>query len=177
MSIIQLTLDQCYEKLLSDIKIWCRFSSIDNLLPTPTDEEIKMAIKIALDDINSFPPKTGLNVESTVNSQDASYTLLMYGSCKNTLWTLLLDWTANGIDAQLDSLSLQSKRPDYESLFNLVKEEFNIRLENYKKSYGLKGVSTRTSGNNRIRRSVLKAPFHGFGTGSIIGNTAQFNRG
>lgn len=169
-----LTLDQAYEKSTRDVKVWCRFDQIDNLLPIPTDEEIKIALNIALDDINVMPPKTSFTLLGTVNSQDAWYTTLMYGACKNVLWTLLCDWTANGIDAQLDSLSLASKRPDYESLFNLFNDQFNNRLENIKKSYGSKSISSRNTGG-RARKTVLKSPFHGSSFSGMY-PTAQLNR-
>lgn len=175
MTIVKYTLEQAYQKCLSDVKVWCRFDSIDNLLPKPTDEEIRIAINITVDDINSTPPRTSATLLGSVNSGDAYYTTIMYGTCKNVLWTLLLDWTANGIDAQLDSLSLSSKRPDYESLFQLANEEFKSRLEKVKLTLGLKSISARSSSSSALgRRSVLKPPYHGSGIAAQISNAQIF---
>ena len=170
-----LTVDQAYEQAITDVKIWCRFSQIDNLLPAPSDEEIKIAINMALDNINSAPPRSSFTLLGTIGV-GAWYTTLMYGACKNILWTLLVDWTANGIDAQLDSLSLQSKRPDYEALFNLASEQFNSSLEKTKQSYGLAMVSSNSSRARMIRRSPLRPSFHSGGGFGVNPNSSKYTR-
>lgn len=173
-----LTIEQAYQRTILDVKVWCRFGTIDNLLEIPSDDEIKIAINIALDDINSFPPKTSQTVLGAVQNQDAWYTTLMYGACKNILWTLLCDWTANGIDAQLDSLSIQSKRPDYEALFSNAKEQFENRLERIKKSYGSVTVSSRNraGGGASSRGSVLRPAYHSSGVAANLSTSNIFRR-
>jgi len=170
-----LTIDQAYEQAIKDVKIWCRFDQIDNLLPAPTDEEVKIAINMALDNINSAPPKSSYTLLGTIGN-GAWYTTLMYGACKNILWTLLVDWTANGIDAQLDSLSLQSKRPDYESLFNMASDQFNALLEKTKQSHGAAMVSSNSSKSNFIRRGPLRPAFHSGSGFGINPNQSKYTR-
>lgn len=174
-----LTLEQAYNQTIADVKIWCRFSTIDNLLEIPSDPEIKIAINIALDDINSYPPRTSQTVLGAVQNQDAWYTTLMYGACKNILWTLLCDWTGNGIDAQLDSLSISSRRGDYESLFSNAKEQFESRLERIKKSYGSVAVSSRgraNAGGASSRGSVLRPAYHSSGVAANLSTSNIFRR-
>ena len=174
---VKYTLEQAYARTIKDVVTWCRFDQIDNLLPKPTGEEVRIAINLAVDDINTTPPRTSATLLSSVNSADAYYTTIMYGACKNVLWTLLVDWTANGVDAQLDSLSLSSRRPDYEALFNLANDEFNRRLERIKASYGLKSIGKYNSVSRSVngRRSVLKPPFHSSGYSAGLSD-AQINR-
>ncbi len=173
MAIVKYTLEQAYQKCLSDVKVWCRFDQLDNLLPKPTDDEIRIAIDITVDDINSVPPRTSSTLLGSINSADAFYTTIMYGTCKNVLWSLLVDWTGNGIDAQLDSLSLQSRRSDYESLFRLAEEMFEKRLSNIKISYGSKSISARNSGGNN-RKSVLRPAYHSSGNFAAISNAKLY---
>jgi hypothetical protein len=171
--VIKYTLEQAYDRVTRDVKIWCRFDSIDNLLPKPTDQEIQIAANIAVDDINTTPPLSNVTLLGSVTANDAYYTTIMYGTCKNILWTLLMDWTANGIDAQLDSLSLESRRPYYEQLFQTANENFTNRLEKLKASLSLRIVSSQHS--NRHRKSILKTPFHGVGFAAAI-PTVELNR-
>jgi len=168
----ELTRDQSYELAMNDVKLHCRFPQIDNLLPLPTDEEIKLAIQLSIDDINVYPPKTSVTIESAANSVDAWYSTVILGACKNTVRTLIADWTANGINANIDSLTLESKLSDYQALYERFLTDFNERLERIKKSYGAatKGLPGALGENSMYGSRVVRSK-------SLIRGGAYHNSG
>jgi len=129
------TVQEILDSFIDEIKKRGRFSTIEGYVVTPSDSEITSAIYDTLDDINSFPPQTGYELSSIYENHDTRWKrLVIYGAVANVLSILVVDWVDKGIDADINDMSIQSKKSDYESLRDHYIEQFNDKLEKLKKS-------------------------------------------
>ena len=124
------------ETLRGLIKTRTRLNKLDEEIPAPSATEMNEAIFAALDEINSHEPRTNFTLEYAFKSAPDTrlQTILILGASKNLLETLLYDYTANGDDASIDVISVQSRLSDFNGLYSTIKSSFDERLEKYKRT-------------------------------------------
>lgn len=141
---------------VSEVERKARFHLIDDLVSKPSTDELKDAIYDAMDDINSTEPETAYKVQEVLDMTDTRLKrLLTIGASRNAIQTLIYDWTANGLDADLgNGISVANRLGDFQSLHQQLTDEFNDRLEKFKAS------ALKTSSVTHFRTSKnLLAPF------------------
>jgi len=129
-------IEEYLKTIRSEVYKRSRFNELDTLIDIPNDDEIDAAIYDSLDDINSTEPASDFTIESIMSNSDTRWKRLLYlGASKGVVQTLLFDWTAHGIDVDLgDGVAVSSKLPDYQSLFQLLDEQFDKLLDKLKAS-------------------------------------------
>lgn len=107
-----------------------RFKGAETLINVITDDEVDAAIHDALQDINSHEPSTSYTLEEMWNTEDKRWKRLLYlGASRNIVSTLILDWTANGLDIDLgDGVATRSKMSDYRILGDNLQDQFETLL-------------------------------------------------
>lgn len=115
-------------------KRW-RFSKQDNLLfEPPLREEIEEQVASALGEINAYPPRTIWTMDECYSDiVGGRRSLLIIGSAKNMTQLILNHWVQEGFNSNLvDTLPVETKASEYESLYSQLEASFNERLEKLK---------------------------------------------
>lgn len=143
-----------------------RFDKIDNMLPTTESLEVEAAIADAVEDINAFPPETSYTFDWIYEGNDPRWRRMLYiAAAKNICEMLLADWAANGFDAQIDDLNVNTKIGDYQTLYTTLDEQWNKKMEQ------LKGTSQKSiQGITAANQSPL---YSGNGTYNIFVNRTR----
>ena len=156
--------DELIEKIAKGTEVRARFSSAETMIDNPSKEEYEVAIEDGLADINSFKPITNLTLEQMYNKGSIWIRLIYLATEMNIYRLLIKDWVANGMDANIEDLSLASKLPDYQSLYSDLKIEFEEKAEDVKaggpvtrgSSFSTAPATMGSVGNNSAYLQALK---------------------
>lgn len=140
-----------------------RFFQYENALENLTKDEVIDAIYDTLEEINQTTPPTDYSLLNFVALGHRYRRLLILGAAKYSVLTLISIWTSNGIDVQVEDLSVSSKLSDFQQLFQTFDEQFKERLaylKNYDRlvvrqttfSTGLRKFSNRQTLSTRVSR-------------------------
>jgi hypothetical protein len=120
----------------------CRTEKVElmtDLVGKLSDDEIKQAIKSTVGEINSKVPVTNYTLDEMMNLGSAWEYLVLLGSSKNSIRTLIFNWTSEGVSIQDEIASVDSKLGDYNSLYSTMYEEFSSAFSNNFKQSALRG--------------------------------------
>lgn len=110
-----------------------RFDKAETIIDNLTNDELTASIYDALDDLNSIEPATEWKLDEVYLDEDTRRKrLLLLGASKNAIHTLIFDWTANGSSSQIDDFQIENKLSDFNSLFQLLNDEFQQKVEKFK---------------------------------------------
>lgn len=109
-----------------------RFNMYENALENLTKDEIIDAIYDSLEEINETTPQTDYTLLSLVQRGRRYRRLMIIGAGKYSIITLISHWSSNGIDVQVEDLSLSSKLGDFQSLLSTLQEQFAEKLKELK---------------------------------------------
>lgn len=131
-----MTIEETLEAIRREVDKRTRISKIDNMIDPPCKEEVDAAIYDAVADINAYEPRTDFTVASIGADPDKRwFRAVTLGAARNTIQTLLLDWTAQGISVDLgDGVSLESRLGDYQTLESTLTERFDDLVTKLKAS-------------------------------------------
>jgi len=117
------------------------------------DEEIYEYLLMAVDDFNSAPPSTGINLD---NVPDRWRTLIVLRACAFACFAMVANWIADEFDYSISGVSLSiDKSSKYESLKNNYIQEYDKARDLAKRSIKIvKG---------------LRQPRYGVGISSSLG--------
>lgn len=135
---MSVNIDELFDAVMAEVDARFRFKLVDNLLRPPTTMEKQVAIFDALAEINSYPPETLYKLENVISSDgDPRVKSLLYlGTARNVCRTLLMDWTANGFNLQVEEFNVEDRRDRYEQLMSTLTQQFESQLQQYKTSTG-----------------------------------------
>lgn len=127
------------DTLVEEVKVRTRFELFNDLVgdivKKPDYDEIVAAIYDGLGDINSREPATKYSIEFIMNNPDTRWKkALMLVSSRNVIQSLIFDWTANGMSAQIEDLSIENKLDDYHRLYEILTNQFDDLIDKLKHS-------------------------------------------
>ena len=134
------------EELIQLITTKSRLDKSENMVSKPTYEEFEVAILEALADINSFPPKSAVTVESALANPTIKM-ILVTGASRYILDTVISEWVSNGQDFSIAEFEIIDRLDRYESYRDSLQDSFEKKLENAKNS-GIFPKSKITRGGN-----------------------------
>lgn len=125
------------DSVIESVKVRTRFGQMDNMITALTRDEYVASIYDAIDLINSAPPASSFTFRSIYEMVDTRLKLLVVlGASMLLVRTLIFDWTAHGLDSDIGEFSIPNRLGDYKDLFSMLEDEFNSKLEVWKKSMG-----------------------------------------
>lgn len=134
------------EELIKLITTKSRLDKSENMVSKPTPEEFEVAIMEALADMNSFPPKSAVTVESALADSTVKM-ILVTGSSRYILDTVIAEWVSNGQGFAIADFEIIDRIDRYESYRDSLQDSFDKKLENAKNS-GIFPRSKITRGGN-----------------------------
>ena len=117
---------------ISELRTRYRFWEYDMLVENIRDVEMEYALYDALELINQETPATSYTLLDLIKLGTRYRYTLVVGGAMCCLRTLQSIWTANGMDASIETLSVDNKLSDFSSLYDSLREEFQERLEKLK---------------------------------------------
>lgn len=114
-----------------------RFPIMENILEAITDDEIGYAVLDALDEINSFEPETKFTLVDVWTQEDTRWKrLLLLGANKNSILTLLNDWTQRGFDVDIANgeIRQEDRRERINDLYSTLNDRFDDLLDRLKRT-------------------------------------------
>jgi len=118
-------LEKTIEKIQKAVASRARFDIPENLIVNPSPIEYEMAILDGIEDINNFKPLTSYSLENLIAKGSRWMRIVYLASEVNIYRILVKDWVAQGLDANIEELSLASRLPDYNSILS----ELEAKLE------------------------------------------------
>ena len=109
-----------------------RLFKYENQVDTINKMELEDALFDALEEINQYTPQTAYNLEYFAKQGRRYRKLLLMGTAKNALLTLISESASNGVDVSIEDLSMSNKLSDLQGLYDNLKEQFNETLEKMK---------------------------------------------
>lgn len=143
------------DALIEEVKKRGRLDEVDNLLTTPTNEQIANAIKDSINKINTTPPESSFGWQEVIFGDKRLLPIIYKQSIRNVIEMLVLDWTSNGDNVRLEEFELSNKLQDYQAMLGQLDAEIERDLGPFKASMSLiaRGKSTgRESPNILIGR-------------------------
>lgn len=134
------------EELIKLITTKSRLDKSENMVSQPIPEEFEVAIMEALADMNSFPPKSAVTVESALANPTIKM-ILVTGSSRYILDTVIAEWVSNGQGFAIADFEIIDRIDRYESYRDSLQDSFDKKLENAKNS-GIFPRSKITRGGN-----------------------------
>lgn len=161
------TEEQAITYFINEVNRRYRFNQYDNMIDKLEPIEIEDALFDALEEINQHSPATDYNLLHFVTTGMRYRKLLILGTAKNALTTLISIWAANGINVSVEDLSVDNKFGDMQSFKDSIVTEFNELLEAFK-SYDRLAVSQSTFSTGA--RQYSKVGNFNFRVGMIVRN-------
>lgn len=120
--------------LVTELNVRYQFDRIDTMLGSPETAQIEAALWDALQDVNSAPPETRVTWEAISSpSFDPRWKrLVLLGAALHVVNELVVIWTSNGFNQTIDDLQIESKVSEYRDLRDLLKSDFDEKLERMK---------------------------------------------
>lgn len=134
------------EALIKLITTKSRLNKSENMVTQPTPEEFEVAILEALADMNSFPPKSAVTIESAMENPTIKM-ILVTGASIYIVNTIIAEWVSNGQGFAIADFEIIDRLDRYESYRDSLQDSFDKKLENAKKSGIFPRSKTTRSGN------------------------------
>jgi hypothetical protein len=155
---------------IAETKNRFRYPLMENVLEAITDEEIEYALLDSLDEINSMGPQTHFTFLDVWTGADTRWKrILLLGANKNSLLTLLNDWTQRGFDLNIANGEIvqDDRREKINELYGTLVERFDDLLTKLKET-SQKFSKGFTSSNNNVLGISSSSLFRRVGPGRII---------
>ena len=130
-------LTEALAEAVIQVKARTRYPLMENILEAIDDSEIEVALLDALDEINSYAPQTQFKFVDVWTQEDTRWKrMLLLGANKNSILTLLNDWTQRGFDVNIANgeISQDDRREKINELYSTLQEQFDNVLQRLKET-------------------------------------------